>query len=110
MVGIADITLVSLGDCTTGIVSTEVLGFLLREAITIKQAIVDLGLVEVHGKTGNLAGQPEVTMLEVVHCMQHQPRQTCLPNHEAFFMFCIFEQHCNSSQILRSHSLLSARS
>ena len=43
MVGIADITLVSLGDCTTRIVSTEVLDFLLREAIAIERAIVSLG-------------------------------------------------------------------
>ena len=43
MVGIADITLVSLEDCTTGIVSTEVLDFLLREAIAIERAIISLG-------------------------------------------------------------------
>ena len=42
-VGIADITLVSLGGCTTGIVNTEVLGFLLIEAITVGQATVKLG-------------------------------------------------------------------
>ena len=100
IVGIADITLVSLGDCTTGIVSTEVLDFLLKEAIAVKRAIVILGQVEAHGKTENLAvitAQPEATILVVVHYMQHQPLQTCLPNHEVFFMFYIFEQHCNSS-------------
>jgi hypothetical protein len=43
MLGIADITLVSLEDCTTRIVSIEVLDFLPREAITIKQAIVSFG-------------------------------------------------------------------
>ena len=100
MVGIADITLVSLEDCTTGIVSTEVLDFQLREAIAVKRAIVSFGQVEVHGKTESLAvitGQLELTTLEVVHYMQHQPLQTYLPNHEVFFMFCIFGRHCNSS-------------
>ena len=113
MVGIAGITLVSLEGCITGIVNTEVLGFLLIEAIAVKQATVKLGQIEVHGKTGNLAAvteQPEATTLGVVHYMQHQPLQTCSPNHEASFVFCIFEQHCNSSRILRSRNLLSAKS
>ena len=50
MVGIADITRANLEDCITGIVNTEVLGFLQIEAIAIKQATVNLGLVEGHGK------------------------------------------------------------
>ena len=100
MVGIADITLASLEDCITGIVNTEVLGFLLIEAIAVKQATVNLGLIEVHGKTENLVAiteQLEAMTLEVAHYMRHQPLQTCSPNHEVSFMFYIFEQHCNSS-------------
>ena len=100
MVGIADITLANLEDCITGIVNTEALGFLQIEAIAVEQAIVNLGLIEVHGKTENLAAiteQLEATTLEVVHYMQHRPLQTCSPNHEVCFMFYIFEQHYNSS-------------
>ena len=104
MVGIADITLANLEDCITGIVNTEALGFSQIEAIAVEQAIVNLGLIEVHGKTENLAAiteQLEATTLEVVHYMQHQPLQTCSPNHEASFVFCIFDFACSEFTIFR---------